>query len=628
VKELSAKIMKLTCFFILCIFSFLSLASEQALIDFSKNKQWLKLLHYKTTDSSESYIISSEFFLNTSTRSSSLNELKATIAAFLLPVTKSTIADEHAQCVFPARLHLISKHLNLNSYGQLPTIECTKYELWRKQVKASSVSLVFASGYMSNPASMYGHLLMKFGEVDANNSSKLLDTSLNYGAIVPDEENPLLYVLRGIFGGYDASFSDQQFFKHKHNYGNIELRDMWEYKLTLTTEDVAFIIDHLWEILPAKFDYYFIDENCAYHFAKLIELVLDEPIISEDSYWVLPNSVASGLTKATYKNKPLLKKVDFIPSSESVLHNYYKQLSIEQRQIVSTIISHDFSFAIKEYEDLNNDEKKEIVESLFQYMNVVAQKDKQADTIKTAKKKLISERLKLPVGKAIRYIKDKHRSAPHLAREPSKFSLGLASIGQTKLYSTAGFRMTYFDDLSSSVGRSDFSNLEMLDMEVIADKSEAKILKLDVIDISTLYLPAIVWTDKVASAWTVRGGYEQYSNTCIDCGIYFLEGSIGKSIRPRSEALAYAMVGGKAFAGIDNGLAIYAKLGYLASITNNVKAKIELNKMGKIGLSKGYDTSVKVAISYEFAQHWDVRFSLQRKETTLASLKLNYYWGF
>jgi hypothetical protein len=628
VNNLFSKIIKSIFIFIIYIFSHSSLANEQPLVELSQNKIWLKLLHYKAVNSSQSYITSPNFFLSKNTDSSALEELKSTIAAFYLPVNKDESTNEHALCRFPARLSLIKQQLDLSAYGELPLVECAQYETWREQIKGESINLIFASGYMSNPASMYGHLLLKFSEANNSKSSELLDTSLNYGAIVPNNENPLIYVLRGVFGGYDAGFSDQQFFRHKHNYGNVELRDMWEYKLSLTPEDIAFIIDHLWEILPTKFTYYFVDENCAYHFAKLIELVLDEPIVSDNSLWVLPNSVATGMSKARYKGKPLLAEVNFIPSRETVLRNYYEQLTAEQQKIASLVIANGFSFSIDKYQVLNDDDKKIIVESLFQYINVVEKTNVQNEIIKAGKRSLINERLKLPVGKAIDYIKTKPNAAPHLARKPSKFSLGLARVDQTRFYSTAGFRMTYFDDLSSSVGLSDFSNLEMIDVEIIADKSKTKILKLDLIDISSLYLPAIPWTNKIATAWSVRSGYEQLSNACIDCGIYFAEGSLGKSLRIGNDSLGFAMLGGKAFVGEKADVTAYAKLGFLTSITHKLKAKVEFQKASNIALSRSYTSSVKLAFSYEFSRHWDVRFMLENKETTFAALTLNYYWGF
>jgi len=628
VRKLLLKVIRLTFFCLICIFSCSSVANEQSLIEFSKNKQWIKLLHYKTVSTSQSYITTPDFFLSKTVDNSSLEELKATITAFYLPVNKNESNDEHALCRFPARLNLIQSQIDFSFYGELPEVECTQYKIWRNQIKSDSISLVFASGYMSNPASMHGHLLLKFSEASGNKSTELLDNSLNYGAIVPNKENPLLYVLRGILGSYNASFSDQHFYKHMHNYGNVELRDMWEYKLTLTPDDVALIVSHLWEILPANFVYYFIDENCAYHFAKLIELVLDDPIINDGSLWVLPNAVTTGLAKAIYKNKPLLEKVNFIPSRETVLLNYYGQLTAEQKQVADTIIADDFSFAIEKYEALDNDDKKIIIESLFQYINVVKQKDKNHDGIKANKRKLITERLKLPIGKAIRYKEEKLNLAPHLARRPSKVSLGIATVEESKLYTTTGFRMTYFDNLTSGVGLSKFSNLEMIDVEIIADKTQAKILKLDLIDISSLYLPAIPWTNSTASAWSVRAGYEQLNNTCIDCGIYFAEGSLGKSIRIGSEGLGFAMIGSKAFFGEENDVTVYTKLGFLTSITKNLKAKFELQKTSDIALSRSYTNSLSLAFSYEFSHHWDVRLLLEKKETTFTALTINYYWGF
>jgi hypothetical protein len=126
----------------------------------------------------------------------------------------------------------------------------------------------------------------------------------------------------------------------------------------------------------------------------------------------------------------------------------------------------------------------------------------------------------------------------------------------------------------------------------------------------------------------VRAGYEQLSNTCIDCGIYFAEGSMGKSIRIGNDSLGFAMLGGKAFFGEENDVTVYTKIGYLTSITKNLKAKIELQKASNIAFSSIYTSSIKLAFSYEFSHDWDVRFRLENKEATFAALTINYYWGF
>ena len=87
------------------------------------------------------------------------------------------------------------------------------------------------------------------------------------------------------------------------------------------------------------------------------------------------------------------------------------------------------------------------------------------------------------------------------------------------------------------------------------------------------------------------------------------------------------MFGGKAYLGEDDNVDIYAKLGFLTTITENLKAKIEIQKISNIALNS-HSSSVKLGVSYEFSKHWDARLFLERKEATFAALTLNYYWGF
>lgn len=122
---------------------------------------------------------------------------------------------------------------------------------------------------MSNPASTFGHSLIKLN----NKESGLFDTSINYGALVPDNENMLRYIYQGLTGGYQAGFSDKYFYEQDLMYSNKEYRDMWEYKLNLTQEEKDLIILHLYEIITRKFDYYFLSRNCGYRVSEIINLV-------------------------------------------------------------------------------------------------------------------------------------------------------------------------------------------------------------------------------------------------------------------------------------------------------------------------------------------------------------------
>ena len=607
--------------------SFPTFANTLSLEKFAQNKQWHKLLTYKVNEKNQSYITSKDFLLSTEKVKTPLNELQATINAFYQALADENSTNTHAQCRFPARLILIKKHVNLKSFGALPNIDCSTYNQWREDINASSISIVFASGYMGNPASMYGHLFLKINKTHETKSN-LLNASLNYGAIVPNDENPITYVLRGIFGGYDAGYSDQQFYRHQHNYGNVELRDLWEYKLALTSEDVDLIVAHIWELLGKKFDYFFIDENCAFHIAKLIEVVLDKPLISNDSLWVIPSSVAKGLKQANYYNKPLLEQVRYIPSSESVLHNYYQQLTQNQRDIAEEIIHNNFNFEHAAYQQLSTTDKQVITEALFQYLSVMKQKQPENKLNDKNKKKLMKERFQLPIGKSITPKFSVKKAAPHQSMKPSKFSLGLASVHQQEQYATAGFRMNYFDDLSTGVARQAFANLEMVDVKFIFNDEKIRLLKADLVDINSLYLPAIPWSGSQESAWAVRAGYEQLYNDCLDCGIFFAEGDIGKSMLLSNDSLLYGMLGGKLFSGEEDDINVSAKIGIISSLTDKLKIKLELQKVSDLSFSKASKNYWYSELNYQLAQDWELRLLVEKQRATFFGLKVNYFWDF
>jgi hypothetical protein len=615
---LNKKILVLMLFYASCSF----ITSAQTLEQFSQNPQWLKLLHYKISNQS-SFITSPEFFITQSAPLNPLNELKATIKAFY--ELQNTEANTHAQCRFPARLLLIKKYINLSSFGELPKIDCPNYSAWQSESKANSISVIFASGYMSNPASMYGHILLKLNKNSSKNS-KLLDNSMNYGALVPEGEHPIVYVIKGIFGGYHAGFSDQQYYRHQHNYGDVELRDMWEYELNLSHEDVALITAHLWELLPIKFDYYFIDENCAFHVAKLLELVLDKPLISNESLWVLPNSVAKGLTTVKYNEKSFVRETHFIPSLETNFLHYFKNLSTKQQIIGQQLVKQHFDFELLEYQQLSEQDKKLIVESALVYLNLLERKEKHLD-LTIERKRVIAQRLALSSGRSKISTITPPVAAPDSSMSPSKFSLGYRHLNTGKSFVSSGFRMTYFDNLSSSTSHLPFSNLEMIDVELLTNNSETKLLKLDLIDIKSWYHPILPWYNKQDMAWSVRGGFEQLGNHCLNCGVYFAEGEYGKSFY-RNNWLGYALLGVKAYTGFASQLQPSIKLGAIYQSDHNFNLQIELKKLYKDQFSSRNPLHYITAINYQLDKNWEVRFSAEKKETTSITLQVNYFWDF
>ena len=136
-----------------------------------------------------------------------------------------------------------------------PSPTCTDYQEWLVTPNITSVNLLFVSGYLANPSSFQGHLLIRFD----NSTAEFLNNTTNYGAIIPENENPILYIVKGLFGGYDATYTDQQFYRFNHNYVESDMRDIWQYEFNLSIKERQFLAAHTWELLGQKFTYYFLE---------------------------------------------------------------------------------------------------------------------------------------------------------------------------------------------------------------------------------------------------------------------------------------------------------------------------------------------------------------------------------
>jgi len=121
--------------------------------------EWLRLIHYKTGffGTSRSEVTPGEFFLAPTGTMDPEAELVATLAAFLAPVV-SGLEDEHALCRFPARRAWLESRLDLTRRGI--SIRCPALDDALGRVDATGVSLVYASTYLGNPASAFGHTFL------------------------------------------------------------------------------------------------------------------------------------------------------------------------------------------------------------------------------------------------------------------------------------------------------------------------------------------------------------------------------------------------------------------------------------------------------------------------------------
>jgi hypothetical protein len=275
---------------------------------------WLRLGHYRPTRKRgfESEVDGMAFFRALRGKTDPRAELEATLRAFF---DDRPVADElsDAMCRYPARFAFLAGRLGID-LRRLPPRRCPRFEAFLERIRPRSVTLVFSSYYLNNPASAFGHTFLRLNKDDAARAGKeweLLDYGIDYSATV-DTKNAVLYAAKGLFGLFKGEFRNIAYYYKVREYADAESRDLWEYDLTLTPGEVALLSAHLWELGGTYFDYWYLDENCSYHILGALEAAAPRLSLLEHvgTYVVIP----ADTVKALFRNPGLVRSVSYRPS--------------------------------------------------------------------------------------------------------------------------------------------------------------------------------------------------------------------------------------------------------------------------------------------------------------------------
>ena len=499
----------------------------------SNDPTWLKLLHYEKNQSS---LLSDDFFISKNGKNDPQAELKATIEAYF----QTPISDKSARCKFPARYFWLSKYIKLPSYHVVDP-KCNQLSKWSTLKNTKSISLIFVSGYLGNPASTFGHSFLTLNQEKNTTQSNLFDSSINYGALVPNQESTLLYVYRGLTGGYEAGFSDKYYYIQDLVYSNTEFRDMWNYELNLSKTQQTLLLLHIWEIVGKKFQYFFTNKNCAYMISKLLELAINEPIIKHANYWYAPIETFHEIRKINTqrekkKQKPLIKKITYIPSQQRVIYKHYNLLSHKLKKIISDKITDHKSLRDKE---ISVDEKIEILDFMLEYYKYLLTKNKENNITILQKNKIVLERLKLP-PKPKKVVIVKNRPSPDNDNQPMLIQLGITHNKNQQTYSTIRFTPFAIESIGQNTLEGD--QLIILDTKVKIDNkfNTFFIDKFDLINIRKFKTMQMPFDIESPYSWQLNIG-TKYIDTKNRYN-FFISGGIGQSTQIYDNVLLFGFI--------------------------------------------------------------------------------------
>jgi hypothetical protein len=316
----------------------------QALIEQARRKKlanerlWHLLLHYKSTllGGVKSEADGTGFFLHPRGKVDPQGELEATLRAFFSSASRDDRRAknwQHPQCRFPARYDWLKTQLAFDS-GKLSEQPCPRFAAWRTALDPGSVSLIFASHYLSNPASMFGHTLLRLNHSKRQGSQSLLDYGINYAAITTTR-NGFLYAILGIAGGFEGRFANFPYYMKVQQYGNLESRDLWEYDLDFSQEQIDRMLRHLWELGSTYFRYFFFQENCSYHILSLLEVANPELHLTDQfTFTVIPSDTVRLITQ----QPGLVSKVVYRPSILSQFTQKRRAMTAGEYQLLRSVL--------------------------------------------------------------------------------------------------------------------------------------------------------------------------------------------------------------------------------------------------------------------------------------------------
>lgn len=472
----------------------------------ARDPVWLRLLHAGPDGRSE--VNSPDFFLAPSGASDPLAELRATLAQAGTPLPAD--AHQHPRCRFPARYWWLARQ------GVLPAAEpippgCTRLARWAQLDRLQSVSLLLVSGYFGNPASSFGHALLKFNTGDAD--ARLFDLSFNFGALVPEGEPMLRYVWRGLTGGYESGFTDRYFYTHDLVYARTEFRDVWDYELALTPEQRTLLVLHLWEVAGRKFTYYFLTKNCAYRLAELVELATGHRLTDRAALWYVPVELFHRLHEIDAPQPGrLIRSIRFLPSSQRQLVQQFRQLDAREADAANRVIRGDDAVDGAWRAAFAPERQIDVTDALLAYYEyrLAAEEPAPSPALQARKAAALRQRLQLPAREQPDAEPSPLRS-PAQGGAPMMLGAGLARDGGAGGYLRLRWAPYYWDlvgdnGLSSGGGAGE---LVVLDTAVGVDRSRVFVERIDVIRARKLDTGQVNIAGEQSWSWQTQIGWSR-----------------------------------------------------------------------------------------------------------------------
>lgn len=477
-----------------------------------EEKQWHRLVQYekKWWSGFESPAEFSGFFLAVDGKNNPESELLETIRAFQNNKkikSKDGKFEDPAICVFPARKMWIEKI----SGSKFPHPPCERYERFLEILKPQSLTYVFSSYYLNNPASAFGHTFLRINKGPSSRDGEryeLFDYGVGYAA-VKVSENPFVYSFLGVSGLMPGAFDINPYYFKVREYNDFESRDIWEYDLNFTPEEVQFIVAYIWELLNANFNYHYFSENCAYRILSVLETAREDlNLTSKLKSQVMPADTVQTL----FESQGLVGQIHYRPSVRATFYSRYNSLNAkEQLKLIEFARTEAISHT---REGLSLDEQRDVLDTAIDYLDFRYPKQILRKEGKYHfKKELLLARAELGGISDPVKVDTPWKEAPHQAQGSRRWGVGYRSWEGESSY-LLDYKLSLHDLLDPKIGYPPMAEITMGDLFLVYSE-ESKRVDLDKFTFYEVISLSPVDSFNRGISWRLKVAYESgYESNC------------------------------------------------------------------------------------------------------------------
>lgn len=246
------------CYITALLLNSLAVSFAADIQQLSQNKTWQALLHYHDN---KSLIKDNSFFLSPIGMSSPYDELKETLSVLNDPKQADWF-----NCKFPARTLFLEQHGLTTSKNK----KCDPFDEYIQNIAIDDISLVFATEKTSSPTSMMGHLFLK---LNGKKKDYTPQHSISFFADMQNISNLPQFMIKALATGTNGLYVLEPYKNKADFYVKKETRQLIEYPLNLSEDQLKFLTYHIWEMKGISVEYNLYSQNCASALITLISVI-------------------------------------------------------------------------------------------------------------------------------------------------------------------------------------------------------------------------------------------------------------------------------------------------------------------------------------------------------------------